>query len=186
MVYENERDRLNPGGDDDSDGPVPPKEQELPVWKGVNMTALARRYPFKELDESQNRLRTLFGPAPVPPENDKETNTGVEWAPLVDITEDATEFLIKAELPDVKMEDVKVTVEDGVLAISGERKFEKEEKERKYHRMERAYGSVLSSFTLPGGADAGTVSGELREGVLTIRLQRTEKARAKAVEVKVS
>ena len=149
------------------------------------MTALARRYPFKELDESQNRLRTLFGPAPVPPENDKETNTGVEWAPLVDITEDATEFLIKAELPDVKMEDVKVTVEDGVLAISGERKFEKEEKERKYHRMERAYGSFLRSFTLPGGADARKVSAEFREGVLTIRLPKTVKAKPRAAEAKL-
>ena len=149
------------------------------------MTALARRYPFKELDESQNRLRTLFGPAPVPPENDKETNTGAEWAPLVDITEDATEFLIKAELPEVKMEDVKITVEDGVLAISGERKFEKEEKERKYHRMERAYGSFLRSFALLEGADAGKVSAEFRDGVLTIRLPKTVKAKPRAAEAKL-
>ena len=72
-----------------------------------------------------------------------------EWTPLVDITEDDKEYLIKAELPEVKKEDVKLTVENGTLTITGERKFEKEEKGKKYHRMERAYGSFMRSFTLP-------------------------------------
>ena len=71
-----------------------------------------------------------------------------QWAPLVDIAEDDKEYLIKVELPEVKKEDVKVTVENGVLTITGERKFEKEEKGKKYHRVERAYGSFMRSFTL--------------------------------------
>ena len=75
-----------------------------------------------------------------------------QWSPLVDITEDEKEYLIKAELPDMKKEDVRLTVENDVVAISGERTFEKEEK-GKYHRVERAYGSFVRSFTLPEDAD---------------------------------
>ena len=71
-----------------------------------------------------------------------------EWS-LVDISEDEKEYLVKAELPEIRKEDVKVTVDNGTLSISGERKFEKEEKGKKYHRMERAYGTFMRSFTLP-------------------------------------
>ncbi|MEW6302642.1 MAG: Hsp20/alpha crystallin family protein [Verrucomicrobiota bacterium] len=150
------------------------------------MNAITRWDPFKELDELQNRLGTLFGRAPVRAENGKrEPLTVAEWAPLVDISEDGNEFVIKAELPEVKREEVKVTVEDGVLAISGERKFEKEEKDKKYHRVERAYGSFLRSFTLPEGTDAGKINAEFKEGVLTVRLPKMDMAKPKAVEVNV-
>jgi HSP20 family protein len=151
------------------------------------MNAITRWDPFKELDELQSRLGTLFGRALVRAENGKREPMAVaEWAPLVDISEDGNEFVIKAELPEVKREEVKVTVEDGVLAISGERKFEKEEKDKKYHRVERAYGSFLRSFTLPEGTDAGKINAEFKEGVLTVRLPKTEKAKPKAVEVNVT
>ena len=85
---------------------------------------------------------------------DKEAITLAEWSPLVDITEDDKEYLIKAELPEIKRKRLKVTVENGVLTISGERKLEKEEKGTKYHRVERAYGNFVRSFTLPDDADA--------------------------------
>src|SRR5881628_3749693 len=114
------------------------------------MNAITRWDPFRELDELQNRLSTLFGRAPIRKNGAKDEALAVaEWAPVVDIVEDDNEYLIKAELPEVKKEDVKVTVQDDVLTISGERMFEKEEKDRKYHRMERAYGSFVRSFTLP-------------------------------------
>ena len=77
--------------------------------------------------------------------------TTAEWSPLVDITED--DKVIKADLPEVKKEDVKLTVQDDVMSISGERKYEKEEKGKKYHRVERVYGSFMRSFTLPEDAD---------------------------------
>jgi HSP20 family protein len=108
------------------------------------------------------------------------------WAPLVDITEDDKEYLIKAELPEVKKEDVKVTIENGTLSISGHRKFEKEEKDKKYHRIERSYGSFIRSFALPEGTNASKVAAEFKDGVLTVHLPKTEEAKQKAVEVKVS
>ena len=109
-----------------------------------------------------------------------------EWAPLVDISEDDKEYLIKAELPEVKKEDVKVTAEQGTLTIMGERKFEKEEKGKKYHRVERCYGSFGRSFSLPDDASPGKVSAEFKDGVLTVHLAKDEKAKPQYVEVKVA
>ena len=86
----------------------------------------------------------------------------------------------------MKREDVKVTVENGVLNITGERKLEKEEKDKKYHRIERSYGNFLRSFTLPDGADGSKVYAEFKDGVLKVHLPKSEKARAKALEVKVA
>jgi len=109
-----------------------------------------------------------------------------EWAPLVDISEDDTEYLIKAELPEVKKENVKVTAEEGTLTITGERKFEKEEKNKKYHRVERAYGSFVRNFSLPDDASPAKVSAEFKDGVLTVHLGKTEKAKPQQIEVKVA
>ena len=109
-----------------------------------------------------------------------------EWSPLVDISEDDKEYRIKVELPEVKKEDVKVTAEQGTLTIMGERKFEKEEKGRKYHRVERAYGSFGRSFSLPDDASPVKVSAEFKDGVLTVHLVKDEKAKPQHIEVKVS
>lgn len=150
------------------------------------MNTLTRWDPFKEMDELNKRLNSLFSLSPSRQANGKEAMTVAEWLPLVDITEDDKQYLIKAELPEVPKDAVKVTVENGVLTLSGERKFEKEEKDRKYHRIERAYGSFTRSFTVPDDADDSKVSAEFKEGVLTVRLTKNEKARPKSVEVKVS
>jgi HSP20 family protein len=142
--------------------------------------------PFRELEEMSNRLSRIFG-RPLPPkEGGKEEMTIAEWSPLVDITEDDKEYLIKAELPEVKKEDVKLSIHDNVLSISGERKYEKEEKGKKYHRVERAYGSFMRSFTLPEDADAGKVGAEYKDGILKVHLPKSEKAKPKSIEVKVS
>ena len=109
-----------------------------------------------------------------------------EWSPLVDISEDDKEYLIKAELPDVKKEDVRVTAQEGTLTIMGERKFEKEEKGKKYHRVERAYGTFGRSFSLPDDASPAKVSAEFKDGVLTVHLVKNQKAKPQQVEVKVS
>jgi len=151
------------------------------------MTTLTRWDPFKELDELQNRLSTLFGRAPVRKDGGREeAMTLAEWAPLVDIIEEEKEYRIKAELPEVNKSDVKVTVQDDVLTIAGERTFEKEETGRKYHRVERAYGSFARSFTLPEDADAAKVSADFKDGVLIVHLPKSEKARPKSIEVKVA
>ena len=151
------------------------------------MNTLTRWDPFKEMDDMQKRLSNLFGLAPLRRgDGEKETLTVTEWSPLVDITEDDKEYVIKAELPEVKKEAVKVTVEKGVLTITGERKFEKEEKDKRYHRIERSYGSFLRSFTLPDDADESKVNAEFKDGVLFVHLYKNEKARPKSIEVKVS
>ena len=142
--------------------------------------------PFKELEDMERRLATIFSRGPVRPEGEKEAMTVAEWSPLVDITEDEKEYLIKAELPEVKKEDVKLAIQDDVLTISGERKYEKEEKGKKYHRVERAYGSFMRSFTLPEDADGSKVAAEYKDGVLKVHLPKTEKAKPKSIEVKVA
>lgn len=151
------------------------------------MNALTRWDPFKEMDDLQNRLAKFFGAAPVrTTTGGQELMTVAEWAPSVDISEDEKEWLVKTDLPEVKKEDVKVTVENGVLTITGERKFEKEEKDKKFHRIERSYGNFFRSFTLPEGADGTKVSADFKDGVLKVHLPKTEKAKTKAIEVKVS
>ena len=149
------------------------------------MNALTRWDPIKEMDELHRRLNSLWTGVPRRSGDDKETMTVAEWMPTVDITEDDKEYLIKAELPEVRKEDVKVTVEHGVLTISGERKFEKEENGRKYHRIERAYGKFTRSFTVPDDADDAKVKAEFKDGVLAVHLAKNEKSRPRSIEVKV-
>lgn len=144
-----------------------------------------RMNPFRELEEMERRLSTLFGRQSVRPDGEKEAMTMAEWSPLVDITEDEKEYVIKAEVPDVKKEDIKLTVENNVLSISGERKTEKEEKGKRYHRVERTYGSFMRSFTLPEDADGTKVSADYKDGMLNVRLPKSEKAKPKSIEVKV-
>ena len=150
------------------------------------MNALIRWDPLKEMDDLHNRLARFFGWAPArTAAGGQELMTAAEWTPAIEISEDDKEWLVKADLPEVKKDDVKVTVENGVLNITGERKFEKEQKDKKYHRIERSYGSFFRSFTLPEGADGAKVSAEFKDGVLKVHLPKDGKAKAKALEVKV-
>jgi HSP20 family protein len=142
--------------------------------------------PFKEMENLQSRLTRAFGLPPGRSTNgDKELMAVAEWAPAVDISEDDKEWLVKADLPEVKKEEVKVTVQDGVLIITGERKFEKEEKGKKFHRVECCYGNFLRSFTLPDGADGAKVTAEFKDGVLKVHLPKGEKVAPMSIEVKV-
>ena len=151
------------------------------------MNALSRWHPIKDMEELENRLAKFFGIAPGRTIiGGREAMTVAEWAPSVDITEDDKEWLVKADLPEVKKEDVTVAVDGGVLTVTGERKFEKEEKGKKYHRIERSYGTFSRSFALPEGADGAKVSADFKDGVLKVHLPKTAKAKAKTVEVKVS
>lgn len=150
------------------------------------MANVTRWDPFKDLDELQGRLSTLFGRAPVRKEGEREERmTLTDWAPLVDVIEDEKEYLVKAELPEVKKEDVKIAVQDDVLTMSGERMQEKEEKGKKFHRIERAYGSFSRSFTLPEDADASKITADFKNGVLTVHLPKSERAKPKSIEVKI-
>jgi len=115
----------------------------------------------------------------------KQELTFADWSPAVDVTEDVESYVIKAELPQIKKEEVKLTVQEGILTLAGERKAEKEEKGKKFHRIERSYGSFVRSFTLPDNVDESRILAEFGEGVLTIRLPKTEKPRNDVREIKV-
>jgi HSP20 family protein len=152
------------------------------------MSTLIRWNPLREMEDIQRRMTSLFDGGIIHRSNltnDEENITVPEWAPLVDIAEDEKEYLLKIELPEVQKEDVKVTLENGTLTISGERKAEKEEKTRKFHRVERSYGRFVRSFTVPDGASAENVKAEFKDGVLRVHLTKSERARPKQIEVKV-
>jgi HSP20 family protein len=146
---------------------------------------LVRWDPFRELEDMSDRLNRMISRPALPRTNGKETMVVADWVPSVDVSETDGDYQIKAEIPDVKKEDVKVTVEDGVLTIQGERKQEKEEKGKKYHRVERSYGSFVRSFTLPDLVDEEKVKAEFKDGVLNLHLPKSEKAKPKAIEVTV-
>jgi HSP20 family protein len=148
---------------------------------------LSRWNPLKEVEDLEKRLSQLLGRSvPAGATEKNEAITVAQWSPVVDISEDEKEYAIKAELPDVKKEDIKLNVHDDVLTITGERKYEKEEKGKKYHRVERAYGSFMRSFTLPEDADGTKVTAEYKDGLLNVRVPKSEKAKPKTIEVKVA
>ena len=106
------------------------------------------------------------------------------WAPAVDIIETASgDVVVKAELPDMKREDIKLTFENQVLTIEGERTFVRANEAEKYHRVERAYGAFRRSFTLPVTVDASNVQATYRDGVLTVTLPRREETRPRQIQV---
>ena len=148
--------------------------------------ALVKWDPFRELEEMSNHLNRMFARPAAWQGHENEIMTIADWTPTVDISETETEFVIKAELPDIKKEAVKVTVEDGVLTIQGERNREKEEKGKKYHRVERSYGRFVRGFTLPDSVDAAAVKAEYADGVLNLHFPKWEKAKPKQIEVKVA
>ena len=149
--------------------------------------SIARWDPFRELEEVSERLNRVFGRSGLATaDRGKDVMTSFDWAPSVDVAETAEEFQIKAELPDIRKEDVKLSIENGVLRIEGERKQEKEEKGKKWHRVERSYGSFLRTFTLPDNIDDAKVQAEFKDGVLNVRLPKSATAKPKSVQVKVS
>jgi HSP20 family protein len=141
--------------------------------------------PFKELEEISDRFNHFFGRFPARREPGREALTVADWMPTVDIKEDEKEYLIKAEVPEVDKKDVKVTIQDGVLTIQGERKQEKEDKGSRFHRVERSYGSFIRSFTLPVDVAEDQLKAEFKDGMLLVHLPKTEKSKPKAIEVKV-
>ena len=148
------------------------------------LSKLSRWNPLRDFEDIEKRFSSWLQPDSKTDGNGHELLTVAEWSPSVDITEDDKEYAVKAELPEVKKEDVKVNVENGVLTITGERKFEKEEKNKKYHRVERSYGTFARSFTLPNDGDAAKVNAEFKDGMLRIRVAKSEAARPRQIEVK--
>jgi len=145
--------------------------------------SLIKWQPFGELDDAFNRLMpSLFN---------RSSRFGLEnggkfaWAPSADISETDSEYLIRAELPAVRKEDVKVTLDEGMITISGERKEEKETKDEKFHRVESFRGAFSRSFSVPDNIDDKAIRAESKDGVLTVHLPKAKASMPKTVEVKV-
>jgi HSP20 family protein len=107
------------------------------------------------------------------------------WIPAVDIAERENEFVVRMELPGVAKQDVRITIQEGILTIKGEKKQERESKESDYHRVERSYGSFQRSFTLPTPLRSGDIDASFNDGVLSIVLPKAEEAKPKEIDVKV-
>jgi HSP20 family protein len=127
---------------------------------------------FRMLEDTLNRFFTE--PANTRP-----------WSPAVDIRETENELILKADLPEMKLEDLDIRLENGTLTLKGERKFEKKDEDRGYHRIERSYGSFIRAFALPEYADAEHVAADYKEGVLTVTVPKKEIAKPRAIKVNV-
>jgi HSP20 family protein len=152
--------------------------------KRRRIMAIVRWNPFRELEDIQTRLNRLFSEAPA--RTGEESFQFADWMPAVDIQETDHEYSVKVDLPEVKKEDVKVNVENGALTIEGERKKEKEEKGKKFHRVEREYGQFVRRFMMPVEVDAAKVQAEFKDGVLRVTLPKTAASTPRHVDVKVA
>ena len=145
---------------------------------------LVRFEPFRELESLSNRLNRILGmdlkPLAVP------DGAFADWAPAMDVEEAENEYVVKADLPDVKKEDVKVSVENGVLAVEGERRMEKEDKGKKFHRIERSYGKFVRRMAMPTDVDPDKVTANVKDGVLNVHLPKSAAAKPRTVDIKVA
>jgi HSP20 family protein len=145
---------------------------------------LRRWEPFRDSDDFFRAMtQPMFGRWPGT--TGENGGSQLEWSPAVDIVETDEEFLLKAELPGLKREDVKVTLENNVLTVEGERKHESETKGEKSHRIERYYGGFCRRFSLPENTDPEAIRAEARDGVLSVHIPKRESPAAKPLEIEV-
>src|SRR5215470_9725794 len=148
------------------------------------MTVLTRWEPFREFSSLQDRMNRLFQDS-FGREGREEALATAGFAPAVDVYEDEHKITLKIEVPGIDEKDIDVRVDNNTLTVHGERKFEKEEKEENYRRIERQYGSFTRSFTLPQTVDAENVSANYEKGVLKITLPKKAEAKPKQIKVNV-
>jgi HSP20 family protein len=149
--------------------------------------AIVRYEPFRNLVTVQDRMNRIFEEAfrGAPRGTEEEWALGGAWAPAVDIYEHEGNLVLKAELPGIDPKAVDVQVENNVLTLRGERKFDSEVKREEYHRVERAYGTFSRSFTLPNVIDTGKIKAEFKDGVLRVTLPQREEAKPKQISIAV-
>lgn len=147
--------------------------------------AMVRFDPFRDLAILQDRMNRLFNEAHSPRQSDDLMSRGT-WTPAVDIYEVEGALVIKAELPDMRREDIEISVENHTLTIRGERKLDHEIKQESFHRIERAYGSFMRSFSLPNTVDPAKIGAEYRNGVLSVRLPVREDAKPRTISIEAA
>lgn len=148
---------------------------------------VVRWRPMRDLVSIQDEMNRVFDRFfSREPWEDREDVSSSGWNPSVDISETKDEFVVSAELPGLKRDDIHITFTNGVLKIEGERKKEKEEKDANYHRVERMFGKFCRTFQLPTMVQSGKISADFRDGILIIHLPKAEEVKPKEIEVKVS
>ncbi len=147
---------------------------------------LQRFDPFRDIVNLRNQMDALFNEMGLLPRAAGQTEAAATWSPAVDIYETDKEIVLKAELPDIRQEDIRVSVDNNRLSITGERKFESEVKRENYHRIERSYGTFARTFTLPPTVDQDTIRAEYKQGVLTVSLPKREVAQGKNIAIQVN
>jgi HSP20 family protein len=143
---------------------------------------LRRWDPFREMERLTERMERLF--EEFFPTLRREEEREFVWAPAVDVYENDKAYVVEVDLPGLRKEDVRVTVQDGVLTIQGERRLAREEKGVDYHRQERFYGKFLRSFTVPETVDVDRISAEFKDGVLRLTLPKREPTAGRVIEVR--
>jgi HSP20 family protein len=141
---------------------------------------ITRWDPFREVEDMFRRY-SPFAARPLR----REGGEMLEWSPVADISENEKEFLIKAELPEVKREDVKVTLQDGALTISGERKHEKKQKGDNEIRVESFYGTFSRTFSLPENVDTRSIHAETKDGILRVHVPKVAGAKSTSTQIEV-
>ena len=153
------------------------------------MLVRVQRFPipslFEPLTSFDREIDTMFDKFMRGGTADDSSFAVSHWMPAVDVAEHDEEYQVKVELPGVSKDDVKITMQDNILTIHGEKKQEKESKSSNYHRVERSYGSFQRSFTLPTSVKHDTIEASYKDGILTIALPKAEEAKPKQIEVKV-
>ena len=143
---------------------------------------IVRYDPFRDLRTLQDEVNRLFSTSLTPSFADEGIGRGA-WNPSVDIYENNDQIVLEAELPGMNREDFELTIENNVVTLRGERRFEKKEDTDNYHRVERSYGSFTRSFTLPQTVSGDTATAEYRNGVLRVTLPKREEAKARRIEI---
>jgi HSP20 family protein len=147
---------------------------------------LTRWDPFRELEDLSKGLNQWLGQPMMRRMKDDNGATFVDWAPALDVEESDKEYLVKADLPAIKKDDLKISIDHGMLTIEGERKQEKEEKGRKFHRVERSYGRFMRRMELPMDVDTQAVGADFKDGVLAVHLPKSPDTKPRAIDVKVA
>jgi HSP20 family protein len=158
-------------------------DQQKIQMEEIYMATIARLEPFRGLSTLQDQFNRLFNESF---RNHPEESALTTWAPSVDIYETPNELVVKADLPDVNEKDIDVRVENNLLTIRGERKFEKSVSEENYLRVERTYGSFSRSFSLPNTVNPEAIGAEYKNGVLTVTLPKREESKPRQVKVTVN
>lgn len=143
--------------------------------------------PFREMEEMAHRFNKLLAEWPAAGENggEREQLALTQWSPSVNVSETDDSYHIEAELPGCKKDDVKVTFDQGVLTIEGERREEREEKDKRFHRREASYGSFMRRFSMPENADEEKIDAKFEDGMLRIDIPKTEKAKSEAKKIEI-